>query len=218
MLPINYSVLLLFLVCFLSCKPDTSNSTKKNESQKPLVEPSKNLAAPKDERLTWQKPDLVISKLGQIENKTIADLGAGIGYFAFKLLPKCEKVIAIDIDSESVQILKGFRESLGPELVNKFEVRLATTTSPNLKTEEVDVIFIVNTITYISDRQAYLANLSQYLKKGGQIFIVDFKTKRLPAGPVLNIVTGTPKYSSKKAIYFFTSDGISLKSLIELIS
>lgn len=183
MFPIRTFFLILVIVGLASCKSEINKTATSNTSDKKevTVEPSKDTTEPNDERLTWQKPELVISKLGNIQNKTIADLGAGIGYFAFKLLPKCKKVIAIDIDPESVQILQGFQESLSPELVDKFDVRLAASSDPNLQTEEVDVIFIVNTITYISGRINYLTKLKEYLKPGGQIYIVDFKSKRLPA-------------------------------------
>ncbi|NJO92951.1 MAG: hypothetical protein HC831_31295 [Chloroflexia bacterium] len=40
------------------------------------------------EREKWQKPDLVIDKLGDLSNKTIGDIGAGTGYFSFRLAKK----------------------------------------------------------------------------------------------------------------------------------
>lgn len=133
-----------------------------------------------DQRLSWQKPDEVIAALGNIEDKVIADLGAGIGYFSFKLRGKCEKVIAIDIDRETIQVLNGFKSTLSEQQQSKFDVRLATPQDPQLRPQEVDVIFIVNTVGFFSDRKNYLSNLKNYLKKDGELFIVDFKSKHLP--------------------------------------
>lgn len=48
----------------------------------------------------WQKPDLVLNTLGNLENKVVADIGAGTGYFSFRLAMRAKKVIAIDIDKD----------------------------------------------------------------------------------------------------------------------
>ncbi len=177
-----FKFIILILLILASCKND---STPKPEANKSLPEvASKPLQSentrPKDKRMSWQKPDQVIHSLGNIEDKIIADIGAGIGYFSFKLLPKSKKVIAIDIDPESTQILEAFKSTLRDDLMEMFDVRLATPTDPQLKDEEVDILFIVNTITYLTPRVEYLNNIKNALKEGGKIFIVDFKTKKMP--------------------------------------
>ena len=48
-------------------------------------------------RAQWQKPDEVIASLGPLDGKTVADIGAGTGYFAFPIAKKAAKVMAIDI-------------------------------------------------------------------------------------------------------------------------
>jgi predicted RNA methylase len=51
----------------------------------------------------WQKPDLVIQQLGDVNGKTVADLGAGTGYFSRRIAYKGARVIAIDIDPQAIQ-------------------------------------------------------------------------------------------------------------------
>ena len=135
---------------------------------------------PKDKRMSWQKPNLVIAALGDISDKTIVDLGAGIGYFTFKLLPKAKKVIAVDIDQEKINVLNSFKNSLSDTTKSKIEVRLADAQNPNLKENEADLILIVNTVAYIEPRVEYFRNLRKSLTENGKLFIVDYKTKRLP--------------------------------------
>ncbi len=184
------SVLLLIgcIILNLSCL-DSSNKQQplENESKPPFIttnDESSRLQPTEesdtDVRKAWQKPDLVISALGNIEDKTIADLGAGIGYFSFKLLSLCQKVIAIDIDSEAIEVLKGFKSTMNSNQQEKLDIRLATPDDPKLKKEEVDIVFIVNTVGFIGNRRAYLTNLKPSIRPGGEIVIVDFKSKRLP--------------------------------------
>jgi hypothetical protein len=53
----------------------------------------------------WQKPDAIVAELGLSGNETVVDVGAGSGYFSFRLaraLPR-GNVIATDIQPEMVR-------------------------------------------------------------------------------------------------------------------
>lgn len=133
-----------------------------------------------EDRYAWQKPALVIEKLGDLEGKVIADIGAGTGYFAFRLLSKAEKVIAVDIDPDMIELIKIFRENLDTLSQQKIDTRLASSESPKLEDDEIDIALIINTIGYITDKKSYLTNLRSTIKEGGEVVIVDFKMKRIP--------------------------------------
>lgn len=131
-------------------------------------------------RAIWQKPGLVIEKLGDISDKVIADIGAGTGYFSFRLAYKAKKVIAIEIEQQLLDYIDSTKTKLPVAVKNNIETRLATSASANLKDEEVDIILIINTIAYIPDLPQYLETIKKGLKKGGKIMIIDYKMKRLP--------------------------------------
>jgi ubiquinone/menaquinone biosynthesis C-methylase UbiE len=135
------------------------------------------------DRVIWQKPEMVISMLGDLEGKTVADIGAGTGFFTFRLVPKAKKVIGIDIDQRFITFLDSIKVRLPLDYRNRFESRLAKAEDPMLKSEEVNAIVIVNTYGYIENRVAYLKLLMQGLTKGGQLLIIDFKKNNVPVGP-----------------------------------
>lgn len=130
-------------------------------------------------RAAWQKPKLVIDKLGDLAGKTIADIGAGTGYFSFRMCFKDAKVIAVDIDQDMLDFMNELSVNLPEDKIGNFETRLATETDPMLADEEADIIIIVNTIAYIGNRVEYLRNLKDKLKEGGKIMILDFKMKQI---------------------------------------
>lgn len=137
-----------------------------------------------ENRVIWQKPDLVINLMGDLENKTVADIGAGSGFFSTRLARRAKKVIAIDIDPETITDLDSIRIMELPEsLQGRLEPRLTQPNEANLKPGEADVVLIVNTIIYIPNRVDYLENLIKGVTKGGQVIIIDFKKKRTPVGP-----------------------------------
>jgi 2-polyprenyl-3-methyl-5-hydroxy-6-metoxy-1,4-benzoquinol methylase len=151
-------------------------------------------------RVIWQKPDLVIDLIGDLEGKTVADIGAGTGFFALRLVRQAKKVIAIDIDRRFVQYLDSIRVLELPEnLQNRLEPRLATPTNPNLRSGEADVVVIVNTFMYIKNQVDYLKNLQKGMSPGGKLIIVDFKKKRTPIGPPGEI--RLPIHEVEEALY-----------------
>jgi len=131
-------------------------------------------------RAIWQKPGLVIDKLGDLSQKTVADIGAGTGYFSYRLAKKARKVIAIDIEQGMLDYIDSMSHYLilGPN--NVLENRLANAAEPNLGKDEVDVILIINTIAYVPQLPQYLQTLKKGLKPNGTLMIIDYKMKRLP--------------------------------------
>lgn len=147
----------------------------------------------------WQKPNLILDLLGDLSDKTIADIGAGTGFLTRQIIPKAKKVIAIDIDPRFIDHLDSIKNnSLIKEFQDRLETRLAQTDNPNLKKGEVDVVIIVNTYMYIEDRIDYLKILRQGLAENGRLLIIDFKKKNTPVGPPIDI--RTPLYEVEKEL------------------
>ncbi len=197
-----FALLLPMLAGFAACRDNVSAGNEQplvrekirpvnNDSAEPLSLPNtgegnfENLVADYEskDRGIWQKPDMVISLLGDLDNKTVADIGAGTGYFTFRLVPKAKKVIGIDIDRRFIDFLDSVKVRLPEKYRARFETRLAKPQDPLLRPEEVDAVMIVNTYAYIDDRVHYLRTLLKGIVPGGQLLIIDFKKNNLPIGP-----------------------------------
>ncbi|MBB4078918.1 SAM-dependent methyltransferase [Lewinella aquimaris] len=138
------------------------------------------------DRHVWQKPGLVIEVLGDIEEKVIADIGAGEGFFARRLAPLADRVIAIEIDQRWIDYLDTLRVSeLPTSLQGRLEPRLALPDDPMLEEEEVDIVLFVNTLYLIDNPEAYLKKIRPALRPGGRVVIVDWKKEETALGPDL---------------------------------
>jgi len=187
----KYTVLFVVFALLAACssKPDkqepvTTSPTEQPEErteshEKPVVE----APSPEDEQRTeWQNPELVLQRLGNLENKIVADLGAGSGYFSFKLAQKAKKVIALDIDPRALDYITEQKAIVG-EWSGNIETRLTPADVPNLLDDEADVVLVVNTFSFIPDRSEYLPRILKGMKNGGRLAIVDFKSGSIPVGP-----------------------------------
>ncbi len=138
------------------------------------------------DRVIWQKPDLVIQQLGDVTGKTVADLGAGTGYFSRRIAYKGARVIAIDIDPKAIQWMQDQKARFPIELQDRLVIRQATEDDPKLKENEVDMVLLVNTYSYIKNRVKYFTRLQKAIRKGGIVLVIDFKKTETPFGPKLD--------------------------------
>jgi ubiquinone/menaquinone biosynthesis C-methylase UbiE len=128
----------------------------------------------------WQLPDRVIAALNLKRGQSVADIGAGTGYFSVRLAKSetAPKVYAADIEPSMVRYL---RERAAKEgLTNVIAVQAAAD-QPNLP-EPVDLILIVDTYHHIGERETYFRRLAKSITPGGQVVIIDFKPDS-PEGP-----------------------------------
>lgn len=125
------------------------------------------------ERSAWQKPDEVVASLAIAPDATIADLGAGTGYFAvrFAAAAPSGKVYAVDIEPNMVAWLAQRAQKEG--LVN-LEAIQAEPDDPRLPAP-VDLVFMCNVFHHLADPQAYFEAVAGKLEPGGRVVIVDFR-------------------------------------------
>jgi ubiquinone/menaquinone biosynthesis C-methylase UbiE len=134
-------------------------------------------------RDAWQKPRELVAALGLAPGQTVADLGAGSGYFSRYLAERVGPggtVLAVDIEPTLVTHL---RERAVREGNANVVPILASPDNPRLPNAGVDLILIVDTFHHFDHRTQYLPQLRRALRAGGRIGIVDWKSGELPEGP-----------------------------------
>ena len=133
-------------------------------------------------RDAWQKPAEVVALLKLAPGMTVADVGAGTGYFEAALSravgPK-GRVLALDIEDDMVAYLRARAAREG--LANVAPAKVAPD-DPMLPAGGVDRVLIVDTWHHIDAREAYAAKLRAALAPGGFVAVVDF-TLEAQQGP-----------------------------------
>jgi len=132
------------------------------------------------ERDEYQQPHKVMEYLGNIQGKTIMDIGAGTGYFSVKLAKHRANVIAADVSDEFQTFLK---KRIEDNKIGNITLRKIPFDSPDLKDNEVDMVFIVNTYHHIDNRSAYFSKVKKGIKNNGELVVIDFFKSDVPVGP-----------------------------------
>jgi cyclopropane fatty-acyl-phospholipid synthase-like methyltransferase len=132
------------------------------------------------ERDAWQKPEEVLDALHLKLTSSVADIGAGTGYFSVRIAKRIPegRIFAADVEPDMVRYLS--ERALHEHLTNLIPV-LASADAANLP-EPVDVVLVVDTYHHIGNRTQYFAKLNSSLRPTGRLAIVDFKADS-PSGP-----------------------------------
>jgi ubiquinone/menaquinone biosynthesis C-methylase UbiE len=117
---------------------------------------------------------LAIDKIEIPENGVIADIGAGTGYYTFKLAPKVSegKVYAVEIQDEMIAALKERKKKLNNTNV---EVIKGSVASPNLPANAVDLVIMVDVYHELEYPVEMLASIKSALKKDGKLLLIEYK-------------------------------------------
>jgi ubiquinone/menaquinone biosynthesis C-methylase UbiE len=130
-------------------------------------------------RAGWQQPDRVIESLDIQPGEHVADVGAGDGYFTFRLaaaVGPAGRVYAVEVDDERVaELEKGARDG-GHE--NVVVVR-GEYSDPLLPDGKIDLVLLCNSYHHIEDRVAYFDRLRADLSDGGRVALIDMKSSLL---------------------------------------
>ncbi len=135
-------------------------------------------------RDAWQEPERVVAAMQIASGMTVADVGAGTGYFEPHLsraVGAGGKVLALDIEPDMVSHL---RERAVREHLDNVEARQVAPDDPGLAGRSVDRVLIVDTWHHVASREAYARRLATALKPGGEVVVVDFRHDARRGPPV----------------------------------
>lgn len=131
-------------------------------------------------RDAWQMPERVIEALNLAPGATVADLGAGTGYFSMRLARAVPQGTVYAVDIEPAMLAYIEKRAAAAGVTNIVTVR-AGERSPNLP-KPVDVLLVVDTYHHLPDRVAYFRQAQASLTRSGRVAIIDFR-KDSPEGP-----------------------------------
>jgi cyclopropane fatty-acyl-phospholipid synthase-like methyltransferase len=124
----------------------------------------------RDERLQINR---VMDLLGIEPGKSVADIGAGSGWFTVRAahrLADSQTVYAVDINPKAIQYIE---ERGKKEQLRNIKTILSTPDDPQLPAESVDAVMLLKTYHEVAHPVTLLSNLRASLRPGARIGIID---------------------------------------------
>jgi SAM-dependent methyltransferase len=136
----------------------------------------------RDEREKEEAPTKAIAAMDLAPDAVIADIGAGSGFYSFRISPKVPKgkVMAIDIQPEMLEFLT---KRSGELKITNVIPHLGAIDDLKLPPASLDAALLVDAYHEFSHPAEMLASLVRSLKPGGRVFLVEFRGED-PAVPI----------------------------------
>ena len=135
------------------------------------------------ERDSQEQPDRVVQELKIPKGATVVDLGAGVGYFTWRLAKQVGptgKVIAVDIQEGMLDLL---RQNLADRDITNTEVVLGTFDDPHLPVGTVDLVLLVDVYHELAEPEKIMDRVRRSLKPDGRVAIIEYR-KEDPSIPI----------------------------------
>lgn len=174
--PVIVSLVLLALLA--ACKPDADADRPDTardfpQAYRPISELAGNQFSTEEVRDDRNEASTVMDLAGIESGMTVADIGAGEGYYTVRLAERVGsdgRVLAEDIDAEARDRLA---ERVLRERLDNVSVRLGTPDDPRLPENSFDRIFMVHMYHEVEEPYAFLWRLRPALREGGKVIVVD---------------------------------------------
>ncbi len=125
-------------------------------------------------RETEEQPQKLINALNLQPTDIVADIGAGTGYFSFRISPLVAqgKVLAVDIQPEMIEIMEFLKKE---NKISNVQTILGTETNPNLPESTVDLALMVDAYHEFAYPREMLEGIIQGMKVGGRVVLVEYR-------------------------------------------
>ncbi len=128
------------------------------------------------ERQDEERTDLLLSALRLQPGETVADVGAGTGYFSWRMAQRVGetgKIYAVEIQQEMLDLLMDNMRKRG--MAERVIPILGTTQDPKLPPDSLDTILLVDVYHEFDFPYEMTQGMLRALKPGGRLVLVEYK-------------------------------------------
>lgn len=143
-----------------------------------------------------EHPIQAIAALDLKPTDAIADIGAGTGYFSFRMAERLPqgKVYAVDIQPEMLDIIEFLKQE---NKITNVEPVLGKVTNPNLPENSIDLALMVDAYHEFSFPYEMMQGIVKALKPTGRVVLIEYRREN-PFIPIKALHKMTQKQARKE--------------------
>jgi FkbM family methyltransferase len=162
----------------------------------------------RQEREREEDVSQAIENMGIQPDEHIADIGAGSGYYTFRMARQVPagKVYAVDLQPEMLSIMD---ENIAQEGIKNVALVQGSETSPQLAENSVDLVIMVDVYHELSHPQEIMHEIVKALKPDGRFVLLEYRMEDREV-PIKRL----HKMSEKQAVREMEAVGLRLRENI----
>lgn len=164
----------------------------------------------RSERELEEAPDTALDALGPLTGQTVADVGAGSGYFTVRLAARVGRLGRVYANDLQPEMLKMLAARLAREKVQNVTLVPGAVDNVRLPAASIDLVLMVDVYHEFSEPQKMLRSIRTALKPGGRLVLLEYR-KEDPEVPI----RFEHKMSIAEAKLELESEGFSLSKVDE---
>ncbi len=122
-----------------------------------------------------EQPERVLDALKLSPGMTVADVGAGTGYFTVRLARRVGKTGHVYATEISPEMLRHVDARVSHQRLSNVQLKLATATDAKLPPRCCDLVLIVDVYHELTDPPAVMAGIRRALKEAGRLVLVEYR-------------------------------------------
>lgn len=135
------------------------------------------------------KPEAILKQIGFLPGMRAADLGCGSGYFvlpAALIAGSRGRVYAVDVQKSMLEQVKSDARSHNIGNLETVWSDIEVVGAAGISEQSLDVVFLVNTLFQVNNKQAVLEEARRLLRPGGALLVVDWQPGDAVLGPPMD--------------------------------
>ncbi len=168
------------LVSLAACDTLQGNSGARPETAREFPKPERTVAPTVSDRYSDEasrdslnEAESVMTRTGITAGMTVADIGAGEGYYTIRLSQRVGpqgKVLAQDVQPK---VMRALADRVLRERLDNVSIKLGAPDDPRLPANSFDRVFLVHMYHEVEEPYAFLWRLWPALRTGGEVIVVD---------------------------------------------
>jgi len=174
---------LLFAIAFTGFAEDVHQITHRRIAQ--VMGPGGADWLVRPEREAEEHPDEALDALKIPKGAVVADVGAGVGYFTWRLAARVGPSGVVYGEDIQPEMLEQLRKNMQDRHLENVREVLGTIVDPKLPKESLDLVLLVDVYHEFSEPEKMLDRIRESLKPGGRLVLLEYRAEdpKVPIKP-----------------------------------
>lgn len=175
------------------------------------------MSAKDQDRWMWQLPGQVLDSIGVETGMTVADVGAGYGYFTFPLAQRVGKQGVVYANEINKSYLEFIQKRIDFEGVANVNTVLGSPDDPLLPDSQMDLVLMVNVIHLVENKEIFLQNVKSSIKPSGVLAIVQWEASKLAATAPEGGLSNLDEFDSENLLKLIDDSGYDVGQIFKFL-